>query len=137
MPKVSGILETCLYVDDLRRSVEFYERVFEFDSLGGDDRFHAFDVAGRDVLLLFKKGGTLKPVQMPFGVIPEHDGSGENHFAFGITPMELPRWEQFLTQQRIAIESRVTWPRAGVSLYFRDPDRHLIELLTPGVWKTY
>ncbi len=27
--------------------------------------------------------------------------------------------------------------RRGASAYFRDPDRHLIELATPGVWSIY
>ena len=37
----------------------------------------------------------------------------------------------------IEIESRVTWPGGGTSLYFRDPEGHLLELLTPGVWQIY
>ena len=34
----------------------------------------------------------------------------------------------------IAIESRVTWASGAVSLYFRDPDNHAVELGTPGIW---
>ncbi|PYU59508.1 MAG: glyoxalase, partial [Acidobacteria bacterium] len=30
-----------------------------------------------------------------------------------------------------------TWELGGWSLYFRDPDRHLIELATPGTWSIY
>jgi len=31
----------------------------------------------------------------------------------------------------------VDWPRGGRSLYFRDPDQHLLELITPGCWSIY
>jgi hypothetical protein len=37
----------------------------------------------------------------------------------------------------VSIESVVTWPRGGTSLYFRDPNDHLLELITPGVWSIY
>jgi catechol 2,3-dioxygenase-like lactoylglutathione lyase family enzyme len=42
-----------------------------------------------------------------------------------------------LQERGIAIESAVDWPRGGRSLYFRDPDRHLLELITPGCWSIY
>ncbi|MDF2970539.1 MAG: glyoxalase, partial [Microvirga sp.] len=42
-----------------------------------------------------------------------------------------------LGERKIPIESRVTWPRGGTSLYFRDPDGHVLELATPGLWATY
>lgn len=137
MPAVTGILETALYADDLPASVEFYRRVFNFPTLRGDDRFHAFAVPGPSVLLIFKKGETLKPVEFEGGVIPPHDAAGEIHFAFGITADELPKWEAQLKSANVPIESRVTWPLGGTSLYLRDPDRHLVELATPGIWATY
>ena len=49
----------------------------------------------------------------------------------------MPAWEARLTELRIAVESRVTWERGGVSLYFRDPDGRLVELATPGLWPSY
>ena len=37
----------------------------------------------------------------------------------------------------IEIESRATWRFGGRSLYFRDPEGHALELVTPGTWETY
>jgi catechol 2,3-dioxygenase-like lactoylglutathione lyase family enzyme len=134
---INGLLETGIYVDNVPRAAEFYRRIFEFSQLQGDDRFCALSVAGRDVFLIFKKGGTLKPLVMPGGVLPPHDGSGQQHFAFSVPASDLPAWEQRLEENGVAIESRVTWPRGGRSIYFRDPDGHLVELITPGCWAIY
>jgi catechol 2,3-dioxygenase-like lactoylglutathione lyase family enzyme len=136
-PRVTGVLETCLHVADVERSARFYERLFGFRRIASDARFCAFDVAARSVLLLFLRGGTLDPVQVPGGVIPPHDGSGHMHFAFAIPAADLSAWEERLAANGIAIESRVRWEEGGESLYFRDPDQHLVELATPGVWPNY
>ena len=74
---VTGVLETSLYVDDVSRAAEFYRRLFGFNKLEGDDRFCALNVVEKQVLLLFKKGGTRDPISLPGGVIPPHDGSGK------------------------------------------------------------
>jgi catechol 2,3-dioxygenase-like lactoylglutathione lyase family enzyme len=134
---VTGVLEYGVYVDDVPRSVEFYRRIFGFEQLQGDDRFCALSVAGKQVFLIFKKGGTLQPMPLPGGVLPPHDGSGQLHFAFSIPEADLAAWEQRLGENGVAIESRVTWPRGGRSIYFRDPDGHLVELITPGCWAIY
>jgi catechol 2,3-dioxygenase-like lactoylglutathione lyase family enzyme len=134
---VTGVLETGIYVDDVARSAEFYRRIFGFEQLVADQRFCALNVAGRDVFLIFKKGGTLEPIEIPGGMVPPHDGSGQQHFAFSVPAADLPAWEQKLKENGVAIESRVTWPRGGKSIYFRDPDGHLAELITPGCWAIY
>ncbi len=137
MPVLNGVLETALYVGDLKRSIQFYQDIFHFEVIAGDDRFCAFNVAGRQVLLLFRKGGTTAPVATPGGAIPPHDGDGHLHFAFSIPASERPDWEEWLKGKGVEIESRVHWPAGGVSLYFRDPDGHLVELATPGLWSIY
>ncbi|SRR5579872_4317772 len=134
---VTGVLETGIYVDDVARSAEFYRRIFGFEQMVGDQRFCALSVAGRDVFLIFKKGGTLEPVEIPGGVVPPHDGSGQQHFAFSVPAADLPAWEETLAANGVEIESRITWPRGGKSIYFRDPDGHLAELITPGCWAIY
>ena len=68
--RVSGILETALYVADLPAAAAFYRRVFGFPVLLESDRLIALDVAGR-------------------------------------------------------------------SVYFRDPDGNLVELISRGFWATY
>lgn len=137
-PAVTGVLETALYVDDLPRAIAFYQRLFGFRVLQEDHRFCAFDVAGRSVLLLFLRGASRESVPLPWGhTIPPHDGNGPWHFAFSIPRGSDAAWETHIRDTGITIESIVTWPRGGRSLYFRDPDGHAVELLTPGVWETY
>jgi catechol 2,3-dioxygenase-like lactoylglutathione lyase family enzyme len=137
MPEISGVLETALYVGDVARSASFYRSLFEFEVMIQDDRFCAMNVAGKQVLLLFRRGATRDAITVPGGVIPRHDGSGETHFAFAIPASELDPWELRLAAHGVAIESRVAWERGGHSLYFRDPDSHLVELATPGLWPMY
>jgi catechol 2,3-dioxygenase-like lactoylglutathione lyase family enzyme len=138
MPTVQGILETALYVADVTKSANFYRRIFGFGTLLETDRLIALDVAGRSVLLLFKGGAaTAAAYPTPGGVIPGHSGSGNTHFAFAIATADVEAWKQHLRSCDVPLESTVTWPGGAVSLYFRDADQHLVELITPGFWKTY
>ena len=136
-PQVTGVLEASLYVTDVERSRRFYQDLFGFESLLEDDRLCALAVDGKQVLLLFRKQGSVNSVVIPGGTIPGHDGSGEQHLAFSIAASQLEPWRSRLQGQNVAMESTVRWPRGGESLYFRDPDNHLIELATPGVWSIY
>lgn len=138
MPKLSGILETCIHAEDMERSKAFYEGVLELKPIYGDSRLTAYSVAGQDVLLVFKKGATGNATVMPGGgVIPGHGGDGALHVAFRIAADELPKWEQRLAAYGVTIEGAHTWTRGGRSIYFRDPDGHLLELATPGLWSVY
>ena len=137
MPAIGRVLETSLYVDHLARSIGFYQRIFGLDTLMADDRFCALNISNQQVLLLFRKHGTTEPITIPGGVIPPHDGEGTTHLAFTIASEDEADWLEHLRALDIIIESRVAWPRGGFSLYFRDPDGHLIELVTPGCWETY
>ena len=137
MPKLDGILETALYTDDMAAARGFYEDVMELKPIFADERLCAYGVADRDVLLLFKRGITMETVTMPGGTIPGHDGSGPLHVAFAVGRDELDEWERRLASRQIEIEGRTDWPRGGRSIYFRDPDGHLLELATPGLWTVY
>ena len=131
-PKTEGLLETSLYVGDVGASAQFYETIFGFKMIADfRPRGCAMKAGERQVLLLFQKGGSRDLQSSP------HDGDGELHVAFAIAQAELTAWEAWLVENGIAVEEKHTWELGGQSLYFRDPDRHLIEIATPGVWTVY
>jgi catechol 2,3-dioxygenase-like lactoylglutathione lyase family enzyme len=137
-PAINGVLETVLYVDDLNRATTFYRESLGLRPMAGEvDRFQSFDAGAGQVLLLFKRGSTLTPASLPGGVIPPHDGRGPHHIGFAIAGQDYAPWKARLQALGIAIESETDWPRGGRSLYFRDPDGHLLELVTPGIWEIY
>ena len=138
--QVSGILETALYVSDIKRAAEFYRRLFGFPTLLENERLVALDVSGRSVLLLFPEGGTTEPFPVPggVGVIPPHGGArGGYHFAFSIDSEDVEAWQGRLESEGVAVESIVIWPSGAKSLYFRDTDGNLAELITPRFWSIY
>lgn len=137
VPKLNAVLETALYVEDLERSVSFYKTIFEFEPLSVSERICALSVSDQQVLLLFLKGGSTIATVISGGVIPPTDGDGNLHLAFSIAASELKQWENWLEEKDIEIESKVKWSLGGTSIYFRDPDDHLLELATPGVWTIY
>jgi catechol 2,3-dioxygenase-like lactoylglutathione lyase family enzyme len=136
-PRINGVVETCLYSSDLPRSVRFYRDQLGLRLLESGERLCVFSVADKQVLLLFRSGGTLKPIPTPGGMIPPHEASGQLHVAFAVSKEDFAAWEKHLIARGIAIESKVSWPMGGLSIYFRDPDNHLVELATPGIWEVY
>jgi catechol 2,3-dioxygenase-like lactoylglutathione lyase family enzyme len=137
MPRLDGILETAIYVDDVERARRFYEEVLELKPVFSDSRLTAYDAGGRSILLVFRRGGSVIAAKLPGGTIPGHDGAGPAHFAFAIAADQLAAWEARLAAHAVPIEGRTEWPRGGTSVYFRDPEGHLVELATPGLWPSY
>src|SRR5258708_35432 len=130
-PNTGGILESSLYVADVARSAKFYEKIFGFQVISDfGERGCAMKAGERQVLLLFRKGASLS-------IASPHDGDGELHLAFAIAAAELESWKAWLESNGIGIEEQRAWELGGQSLYFRDPDRHLLEVATPGVWTIY
>ena len=72
-PKSNGLLESSLYVQNVAASARFYARIFGFRTISDfGERGCALQAGEHQVLLLFKKGGSLH--------IPSpHDGDGELH----------------------------------------------------------
>jgi catechol 2,3-dioxygenase-like lactoylglutathione lyase family enzyme len=137
MPMVTGLLETALYVDDMARSVAFFENILQLRAMFRSARLTAFDTGNAGVLLVFARGASTADMPSAEGVVPGHDGSGPLHMAFAIAPGSYDEWSQHLARHGVSIYSEVRWPRGGRSLYFHDPDGHVLELATPGLWENY
>ena len=145
MSSVSRLLETALYVENLERSARFYQQVLGLGAIDGtaaeketwSRALCPLGLPGGQVLLLFRKGATTATAVLPGGTIPPHDGAGRLHLAFAISAAELGEWRERLRSHGVPIEGEMNWPRGGTSLYFRDPDGHLVELATPGLWSVY
>jgi catechol 2,3-dioxygenase-like lactoylglutathione lyase family enzyme len=133
---IRSIVETCINVSDMPRARQFYESLFGFEVMEHSERFCAFRV-GPAVLLLFTQGTSDQPISVTGGVIPPHNTVGAAHFAFAVSGEELEIWRTRLSQRGIKVESEVVWTRGGRSIYFRDPDDNLVELVSPGIWANY
>jgi len=137
MLRVRRILETALDCDDLPRTAAFYTRLLDVAPMLDSERLVAIDAGEGTVLLLFQRGLSSQGVETAGGVVPPHDAGGPGHLAFAIDASALAEWESRLCELGIGVESRVTWERGGVSLYFRDPDNRSVEVVTPGIWPSY
>ena len=137
-PPINGVLETCLYVDDLPRAVTFYQEMLGLKPMTGNpNRFQSFDVGPGSVLLLFLRGATLDAIATSTGDILPHDGHGPMHFALAIGKGDLGAWRSRFNALGVNIVSEVGWESGGHSLYFHDPDGNLGELASPGIWPNY
>lgn len=136
MPRVDGVLETSLYVADLERSRAFYCDLLGLEPLLETPRLVAIDAGRRSVLLLFSESG-VGAIKDARGLVPGHGATGRAHVAFAIGADDLQVWRERLMAAGVALAGEYAWPRGGTSLYFEDPDGHVLELATPGLWSVY
>lgn len=139
MPTIHNLAETALFVADLARAREFYRRLFGFETVEESASGCVFAVAEGQVLLLVAEEKARVPSRTSGGEVPAcRTGPGEilgaGHVALGVAAAELDAWRARLEREGVEVLSEVTWERGARSLYFRDPDNHLLELVTPGLW---
>jgi catechol 2,3-dioxygenase-like lactoylglutathione lyase family enzyme len=127
---VRGVLETCLYAEELEVTAAFYERVLGLAAFTRVAGRHVFFRCGNGVFLLFDPRRTTETG----GEVPPHGARGPGHVAFGVPAADLPRWRSHLAAAGVEIESEVAWPSGGTSVYLRDPAGNSVELTTPTIW---
>ncbi len=128
--KVREILETCVYASDLDAAERFYGTILGLEVIARAEGRHVFFRCGERVFLVFNPAKTSESGS----TLPAHGASGATHMAFAVPMEEIASWRAFLERNGVDIESDVTWPRGGRSVYFRDPAGNSIELATPRIW---
>ena len=132
---IEGVLETCLYAEDLDSAERFYAGVL---GLAVDSRAaerHVFFRCGAAMLLVFDPARTASaPGQVGGTPVPAHGARGPGHVCFRVSADELPRWRERLAEAGVAIEAEIAWPRGGASLYVRDPAGNSVELAPAVIW---
>ena len=129
MIPVSKIKETCLYVEDLHKTKEFYNGKIGLPLISLVENSHVFFRAGTSVLLCF-----LAEKSSEQTTLPKHYGKGHIHFAFEVESKDYEKCKVHILELEIKIEQEQKWPNNKLSFYFRDPDNHLVEIVEVGLW---
>lgn len=123
------IQETCLYVTDLARSKAFYHDCLGLEIISEVPGRHLFLRVGGSVLLCFISEAARQSTE-----VPPHFGSGQLHVAFETSKNDYQAWKEKLQALHIPIEHEHDWGNGYQSFYFRDPDRHCLEVVMEGMW---
>ncbi|GAA1651779.1 VOC family protein [Actinoplanes couchii] len=117
-----------LNVTDLARSTAFYQRVFEFEVLDGDDRYSFLGVGGTLLVTLWQQSvGTFAA-----------DRPGLHHLAFQVPDLEsVRRAESVLRALGVEpLHDGIVPHGEGATsggLFFTDPDGIRLEIYTPSI----
>ncbi len=130
-PPIQGVLETSLYVSDLKRAIAFYRDVVGLRQMDlfDEGRGAAFAAGKSSVLLLFVAEKTLQA-----GSFVPHGTSGPGHIAFHVAVNDLSAWRHHLKKSAVHIEKEIVFSAQPPSIYFRDPDGNSLELAVPEIW---
>ena len=132
---IRRVLETALYTDDLSAANQFYGVVLGLEPIAFVEGRHLFFRCGDGVVLIFDRRSTATvPTSVNGAPVPMHGATGAGHMALAVADAELPAWRAHLAANGVAIESEVTWPHGGRSLYVRDPAGNSVELASPRLW---
>jgi len=127
--RLSAVLETVLYVDDLDAAADFYGDVLGLDEVSRRPGLFVFFRLDAQMLLLFVAEAAAQSSK-----VPPHGAVGPGHVCFAVADDELEPWARRLEASGISIEQWQDWPKGGRSIYFRDPAGNSLELASPRIW---
>jgi catechol 2,3-dioxygenase-like lactoylglutathione lyase family enzyme len=116
-----GLRHAAIWVRDMDRSLPFYRAILGFELEWQPDADNAYLTSGTDNIALHR----LAPGQDPSGVQTlDHLGLAVREAA------DVDRWAEYLEASGVRIVQAPRTHRDGArSLYFRDPDGILIQLI--------
>ncbi|OAA35795.1 hypothetical protein NOR_07812 [Metarhizium rileyi] len=139
-PALGQIVETILYTSDVASMVNWYTDIMGIVPFLQSPGVAGFSLPNSTILLLFDRATTTEDKIRPAGVIPKH-GTGTGlgqHIAFACASHEdLSCWEEHFRLKKVEIIGRMNWERGGKSIYVKDWEGHVIEVMTRGVWPMY
>jgi catechol 2,3-dioxygenase-like lactoylglutathione lyase family enzyme len=134
--RLSSILETSIYVNDLDEADRFYGGVLGLKKIFSVPGRQLVFACGDGVLLVFDpERAKSDQVVINGGILPFHGTHGAGHIAFKVAEPEFQQWRERFRVAEVAIESEVNWPNGARSVYFRDPAGNVLELATPNMWE--
>ncbi len=125
---ITSVKEVGLYVKDLDRSKAFYHDLLGFPVISHVPNRHVFFRAGDTVLLCFIAETTKKDQLIG------HYAEGKQHIAFEAKEGEYEAWKDFLKANDIELLKEITWGNGKLSVYFEDPDGHMLEVIENKLW---
>ena len=164
LPAFSHVLETILYTKSIEESKQFYTSILALEPFSSSPRGTGFAL-GNTVLLFFQLGKTCEDLiddpSKPEERIPKHGPSEHiidilmddtqllrkahqignslrQHFCLAVeSPTDVEMWERRLTEKGVSVIGKKHWERGGYSVYFTDPDGHVGEIASRGLWPNY
>src|SRR5229473_7832327 len=97
-PPLKGLVETALFVEDLARARDFYENVLGLHKVKASDTGCVFRVSEQRYLLVVSRAAAHTPNKTASGdilppcAVPQQNGRGPGHIAFGISKQDLDSW---------------------------------------------
>jgi catechol-2,3-dioxygenase len=139
-PKLGQIVETVLYTSDATKLSEWYINIFGLTPFLTTPAIVGFSLPNNTILLIFDRASTTEDKILSTGTIPKHGsltGLGQ-HIAFACAGLEeLREWEKHFKEKGAEILGTMNWERGGRSVYVKDWEGHVIEVMTRGVWEVY
>lgn len=116
--KIKGLNHITFAVSSLEKSTQFYTQVLGAQLLLAGTKTVYMDLAGIWLALNLEPGRPRAPETY-------------THLAFTVDEADLKEFQQKLDEAGVELRAdRPRHPAEGQSLYFRDPDGHLLELHT-------
>ncbi|GDX41400.1 metallothiol transferase FosB [Armatimonadota bacterium] len=118
--QIQGLNHITFSVSELERSLAFYERALKAKLLFREGATAYLDLGGIWIALNEQRNILRYEIYHSY-----------THTAFTISPTDGEDWKAHLTKQGISLlQDRERSLEEGQSLYFTDPDGHLLELHT-------